>query len=188
MPIKDTQFDEDKIPGLSWPFGEATGITEWLIVIQDPVTPTYFAPVHAMLYNIPDSLTRIEDEDLHLDHNRGKGRGKGRGGNKPGEKKLLKGGFRPRVNIHSSVYNGRRPVLGHGPHVYFSRVVGLSEELNFPGVDTPFKNDFFGRSMGRFLLGVIGLNFMITSGNSKGVLICLIAQSFDEYKRNAFPS
>lgn len=125
MQLKTTAFDnraaipkrhsgegEDVSPALSWS-GAPDGTKAFAVICHDPdaplVKPGNYGFVHWVLYNLPGSLSGLDE-----------GSGEGTAG----------------VNDFGNTgYGGPMPPDGHGVHHYFFWVIALDEELGLePGL------------------------------------------------------
>lgn len=85
---------------------------ELVLIVQDPDAPLPFVPIHGLYYGIPSSVTSFESSDFA-----------------PTTLGYKAKGMKLGLNLRRTVYNGPRPLRGHGPHRYFYQVVALGEKL-----------------------------------------------------------
>ncbi len=112
IPKRHTGEGEDVSPALSWS-GAPDGTKAFAVICHDPdaplVKPGNYGFVHWVLYNLPGSLSNLDE-----------GSGEGTAG----------------VNDFGNAgYGGPMPPDGHGVHHYFFWVIALDKELGLePGL------------------------------------------------------
>lgn len=112
IPKRHTGEGEDVSPALSWA-GAPDGTKAFAVICHDPdaplVKPGNYGFVHWVLYNLPGSLSGLEE-----------GSGEGTAG----------------VNDFGNTgYGGPMPPDGHGVHHYFFWVIALDDDLGLePGL------------------------------------------------------
>jgi len=112
IPARHTREGEDVSPPLEWS-GAPDGAASFAVICHDPdaplVTPGTYGFVHWVLYNLPGSITGLEE---------GTAEGTA-GGNDFGD----------------SGYGGPMPPEGHGVHHYFFWVLALDRQMDLePGL------------------------------------------------------
>lgn len=112
IPTRHTGEGDDVSPALSWR-GAPEAAKAFAVVCHDPdaplVTPGHYGFVHWVLYNIPGSVSSLDE---------------GTAGYTAGKNDFGKGG-----------YGGPMPPEGHGIHHYFFWVLALDTDAEFePGL------------------------------------------------------
>jgi Raf kinase inhibitor-like YbhB/YbcL family protein len=108
IPSKHTGEGEDISPALSWN-AAPDGTRSYAVICHDPDAPLVakggtYGFVHWVLYNIPASLTHLDEGTT--EHTRGKN------------------------DFGNEGYGGPMPPEGHGTHQYYFWVLALDEKLN----------------------------------------------------------
>ncbi|MGD8430458.1 MAG: YbhB/YbcL family Raf kinase inhibitor-like protein, partial [Ectothiorhodospiraceae bacterium] len=107
IPAKHTGEGTDVSPELSWS-GAPEGTQSFAVICHDPdaplVKPGTYGFVHWVLYNLPASTTRLEED--------------------------AKEGTAGGNDFGSTGYGGPMPPEGHGTHHYFFWVIALDKNLN----------------------------------------------------------
>ncbi|MEQ8858896.1 MAG: YbhB/YbcL family Raf kinase inhibitor-like protein [Pseudomonadales bacterium] len=115
IPRKHTGEGDDVSPAFAWSAAPAqTG--SFALICHDPdaplVTPGHYGFVHWVLYNIPGSVSALEE----------------------GSGKYTSG----RNDFGKAGYGGPMPPEGHGTHHYFFWLLALDREADFaPGLSLP---------------------------------------------------
>jgi Raf kinase inhibitor-like YbhB/YbcL family protein len=109
IPKKHTGDAEDVSPALAWS-NVPDGTKAFALVVHDPdaplITPKGYGFVHWVLYNIPGSVTRLEEGDK---------------------------GYTNGVNdFPKQGYGGPLPPEGHGTHHYYFWLLALNADLKLP--------------------------------------------------------
>lgn len=112
IPKRYTGDDEDVSPALAWS-GAPDGTKSFAVICHDPdaplVKPGNYGFVHWVLYNLPGSLTGLEE-----------GSSEGTAGAN---------------DFGGTGYGGPMPPEGHGTHHYFFWVIALDQDLGLePGL------------------------------------------------------
>lgn len=112
IPAKHTGEGADVSPELSWS-GAPEGTQSFAVICHDPdaplVKPGTYGFVHWVVYNLPASTTRLEED--------------------------AKEGTAGGNDFGSTGYGGPMPPEGHGTHHYFFWVIALDKNLNLdPGL------------------------------------------------------
>jgi Raf kinase inhibitor-like YbhB/YbcL family protein len=109
IPKKHTGDAEDVSPALAWS-NVPKGTKAFALVVHDPdaplITPTGYGFVHWVLYNIPGSVTRLEEGDKGYTHGVS--------------------------NFGKQGYGGPLPPEGHGTHHYYFWLLALNADLALP--------------------------------------------------------
>ena len=109
IPKKHTGDAEDVSPALAWS-NVPDGTKAFALVVHDPdaplITPTGYGFVHWVLYNIPGSVTRLEEGD--------------------------KGYTNGVTSFGKQGYGGPLPPEGHGTHHYYFWLFALNAALELP--------------------------------------------------------
>lgn len=112
IPSKHTGEGDDVSPPLAWS-GAPAGTQSIAIICHDPDAPLIKAGtygfVHWVLYNLPGSLSSLEEGTQH--------------------------GTAGQTDFGRTGYGGPMPPEGHGPHHYFFWVLALDKDLGLePGL------------------------------------------------------
>lgn len=135
---------EDRLPQLSWS-GAPEGTKSFALTCLDPDAPTASGFWHLAAFNIPPSVTELDEGDITAEHTRGRF---------PQQARLLRndGGVRGFV--------GAAPPPGHGDHRYIFVVHALdvdSLELDDSASPALLGFQMFGQTLGRArLTGLYG--------------------------------
>ncbi|RAK75392.1 YbhB/YbcL family Raf kinase inhibitor-like protein [Aspergillus fijiensis CBS 313.89] len=126
LDIDHTREGAGNFPALSWPYPSGTAVQEYILLCEDPDSPTAEAVIHGLFYGIHRATTGVQNPDFFLDQSQT-------------EPFMLRGGFKYGQNGGNGVYFAPLAPRGQGPHRYFFELVALNETVDQQGLSSPAK-------------------------------------------------